>query len=258
MKKNFALLFVALMSMSMFAQTKIKDVRTKPDLYFLQIDQVASSLDLLPPPPQPGSILFLNDEAQYKWGKLQRNTPRGDQAAADARIDGNGVPFAFSEAFGIEISKEATPEIHRLVINMREDAGDLATRSAKEHYMRVRPFAFYGEETCNPEQQKELSTNGSYPSGHTSIGWATALVLSEINIDRQNEILKRGYEMGQSRVICGYHFQSDVDAARLVASAVVARLHANPNFMKQLDKAKQEFARLVKAGKVKPSERAQQ
>ena len=60
--------------------------------------------------------------------------------------------------------------------------------------------------------------------------------------------------MGQSRVICGYHFQSDVDAARIVASAVVARLHANENFIKQLGKAKQEFAKLVKDGKVKKSE----
>ena len=41
---------------------------------------------------------------------------------------------------------------------MREDAGDLATREAKEHYMRTRPFAFYNEMTCNPEQQQELST----------------------------------------------------------------------------------------------------
>ena len=137
---------------------------------------------------------------------------------------------------------------------MREDAGDLATREAKEHYMRIRPFAFYHEMTCNPEQQQELSTNGSYPSGHTAIGWATALVLAEINIDRQNEILKRGYEMGQSRVICGYHFQSDVDAARLVASAVVARLHANENFMKQLEKAKKEFAELVSKGQVAKSD----
>lgn len=185
---------------------------------------------------------------------MQRNTPRGQQAASDANVDGNGVPQVFSEAFGIRISKETTPEIHKLLLNMREDAGDLATRGAKEHYMRMRPFAFYHEETCNPRQQKELSTNGSYPSGHTAIGWATALVLAEINVDRQNEILKRGYEMGQSRVICGYHFQSDVDAARLVASAVVARLHANENFMTQLGKAKQEFAKLVKNGKVKKSE----
>ena len=79
--------------------------------------------------------------------------------------------------------------------------------------------------------------------------------LAEINVDRQNEILKRGYEMGQSRVICGYHFQSDVDAARLVSSAVVARLHANDSFMGQLKKAKDEFATLQKAGKVKPSDK---
>ena len=55
--------------------------------------------------------------------------------------------------------------------------------------------------------------------------------------------------MGQSRVICGYHFQSDVDAGRLVASAVVARLHADDNFMKQLNKAKKEFLELSKKHK---------
>ena len=255
MKRNLLLVALLTVSVATWAQEKIKDVRTKPDVYFLQIGEVANSLELLPPPPQPGSILFLNDQAQYQWGLMQRRTPCGDQAVTDARVDGAGVPNAFSEAFGVKISKENTPEIFKLVVNMREDAGDLATRVAKEHYMRVRPFAFYEKTTCNPEQQQELSTNGSYPSGHTAIGWATALVLAEINVDRQNEILKRGYEMGQSRVICGYHFQSDVDAARLVASAVVARLHANEAFTAQLAKAKKEFAELVKKGKVKKSER---
>ena len=255
MKRNLLLVALLTVSVATWAQEKIKDVRTKPDVYFLQIGEVANSLELLPPPPQPGSILFLNDQAQYQWGLMQRRTPRGDQAVTDARVDGAGVPNAFSEAFGVKISTENTPEIFKLVVNMREDAGDLATRAAKEHYMRVRPFAFYEKTTCNPEQQQELSTNGSYPSGHTAIGWATALVLAEINVDRQNEILKRGYEMGQSRVICGYHFQSDVDAARLVASAVVARLHANEAFTAQLAKAKKEFAELVKKGKVKKSER---
>lgn len=254
-RKNVWLLLALFCATTAFAQEKIKDTRTNPDLYFLTIDDVASSLELLPPPPTEGSILWLNDQAQYAWGKLQRDTPRGDQAAADARVNADGVPAAFSEAFGIQISKETTPEIYKLVLGMREDAGDLATRQAKKHYMRIRPFAYYKEQTCNPEQQAELSTNGSYPSGHTAIGWAEALVLAEINVDRQNEILKRGYEMGQSRVICGYHFQSDVDAARLVASAVVARLHANANFMKQLNKAKAEFEKLNKAGKVQKSNR---
>lgn len=228
----------------------IKDHRTNPEVFFLQEGDVPNSFILLPPPPDGASISFLNDQARYNWGKTMRNTPRGAQAVTDARVSGNGVPEAFSEAFGIEINDEVTPEIHKLVIGMKEDAGDLATREAKNYYNRQRPFSFYDEDTCNPEQQEELSTNGSYPSGHTSIGWATALVLAEINPERQNEILKRGYDMGESRVICGYHYQSDVDAGRLTGSVAVARLHADPAFLKQLDKAKAEFRKLKKAGKV--------
>ncbi|MCM1152963.1 MAG: phosphatase PAP2 family protein [Muribaculum sp.] len=249
-----ALLLSGLFSFAINAQeAKIKDHRTNPEVYFLTIDQVPNSLELLPGPPDAGSIAFLYDKARYDWGKSLRKTERGEQAFRDANVSGSGVPDAFSEAFGVAINPEETPEIYTLVVGMREDAGDLATRSAKDYYNRMRPYAFFGEDTCNPEQQAELSTNGSYPSGHTSIGWATALVLAEINPDRQNEILNRGFEMGESRVICGYHFQSDVDAARIVASGAVARLHADEGFQKQLDKAKKEFAKLQKAGKVAPS-----
>ncbi|MDE6557423.1 MAG: phosphatase PAP2 family protein [Duncaniella sp.] len=256
LRATFASLVVA-MALPAFAQEtsgtaekKIKDHRTDPQVFFLQEGDVANSFLLLPPPPDAASITFLNDQARYQWGKTMRDTPRGDQAVEDARISGNGVPRAFSEAFGIEITEEQTPEILRLIVGMREDAGDLGTRDAKDYYNRTRPFSFYGEMTCNPEQQEELSTNGSYPSGHTSIGWATALVLAEINPERQNEILKRGYDMGESRVICGYHFQSDVDAGRLTGAVTVARLHADPAFQKQLEKAKAEFRALKKAGKV--------
>lgn len=256
-----ALLLGAVFATGAFAQTapavtsKIKDHRTQPEVFFLQEGDVANSLELLPPPPDMASVQFLYDKARYDWGKAQRKTERGEQAFQDARVDGDGVPRAFSEAFGIDITKDGTPEIYKLVVGMREDAGDLATRDAKNHYNRVRPLAFFEEMTCNPEQQEELSTNGSYPSGHTSIGWATALVLSEINPDRIDEILDRGFQMGESRVICGYHFQSDVDAGRVVAAGAVARLHADEGFNKQLDKAKKEFSQLKKAGKVKPGKR---
>ena len=237
-------------------QSKIKDHRTQPELFFLQEGDVANSLELLPPPPDAESIQFMYDKARYDWGKSLRKTERGEQAFQDARVGGDGVPRAFSEAFGVDITKEGTPEIYKLVVGMREDAGDLATRDAKNYYNRTRPFAWFDEMTCNPEQQEELSTNGSYPSGHTSIGWATALVLSEINPDRIDEILQRGYQMGESRVICGYHFQSDVDAGRIVAAGAVARLHADDGFNAQLEKAKKEFAKLQKEGKVKPGKKA--
>lgn len=243
-KRVVAICLAGLFSVSAFALAPAgNDATTKPDLYYLKNAQAIDSLALLPPPPAVGSIAFLNDQAMYEQGRLQRSTERGKLAAEDANLSSGGVANAFSGAFGSPITAKETPELHKLLTNMIEDAGDLATRSAKEHYMRIRPFAFYGVPTCNTTEQDKLAKNGSYPSGHTSIGWATALVLSEINPERQNEILKRGYDLGQSRVICGYHWQSDVDAARIVGSAVVATLHTNPAFQQQLQKAKDEFAK---------------
>ena len=242
MKKTFLIVCCSLLALAQTTQAQeVYDVRNHPESYFLQSDQVANSLKLLPPPPQPGSAQFNYDEAQYKWGKMQRITPRGKQAFEDSKLSGEALSNAFSEAFGLKISKENTPEIYKLIVRMREDAGDLATRDAKGHYMRMRPFLFFNEKSLTPNDEQYLAGNGSYPSGHTSIGWATALVLAEINVDRQDEILKRGFEFGQSRVICGVHYQSDVDAGRVVASGVEARLHACPEFAAQLAKAKKEF-----------------
>lgn len=235
-----------LFSVNAFALTG-NDATTKPHLYYLKNDQAINSLALLPPPPAVGSIAFLNDQAMYEQGRLLRSTERGKLAAEDANLSAGGVANAFSTAFGSPITAKDTPELHKLLTNMIEDAGDLATRSAKEKYMRIRPFAFYGVPTCNTTEQDKLSKNGSYPSGHTSIGWATALVLTEINPQRQDQILQRGFDLGQSRVICGYHWQSDVDAARIVGSAVVATLHTNEAFQQQLQKAKDEFAKQHKS-----------
>lgn len=50
-------------------------------------------------------------------------------------------------------------------------------------------------------------------------------------------------DYGESRVIVGFHYQSDVDHARIITSTLVNRLHDNDEFMKQLKKAKDEFAR---------------
>lgn len=250
-RRTLAVLSLMLFSAMAVAQEKVRDVGTDPDLYFLHQGDVASSLKLLPPPPQPGSAQFCYDEAQYRWGKMQRITPRGRQAFEDAKIYDGGIERAFSEAFGIEISRAATPEIDKLITKVVNDAGDLSTGEAKQHYMRMRPYLFYGEHSLTPDDEKNLSTNGSYPSGHTAIGWATALVLTEINPSRQDQILKRGFEYGQSRVICGVHYQSDVDAGRVVAAGVVARLHADEGFIQQMAKAKKEFARLSKQGKVR-------
>ena len=146
----------------------------------------------------------------------------------------------YSEPFGMTISEETTPEILALLERVFVTA-TLCKNKAKGNIMRIRPFIQFNEPTPIPEDEAELRNNSSYPSGHTTIGWAIALVLAEINPENQNEILKRGYEYGDNRVIVGFHYQSDVDDARLIASILVNRLHANDDFIKQLQKAKEEF-----------------
>tara|TARA_B100000674_G_C37737284_1_gene867201 strand:+ start:62 stop:562 length:501 start_codon:yes stop_codon:yes gene_type:complete len=154
----------------------------------------------------------------------------------------NVKPLAneFDRAFGVNITTQTTPAVYRILQEIKHDAS-LVTSSAKNYYMRTRPFVFFHQHSCTPQDEQFLKTNGSYPSGHTTIGWATALVLAEINPKRQNQILKRGYSFGQSRVICGAHWQSDVNAGRITGAALVARLHANSQFERWIQTAKKEI-----------------
>ena len=71
-----------------------------------------------------------------------------------------------------------------------------------------------------------------------------ALLLAEINPAAQDALLKYGYEWSQSRVIAGYHWQSDIEASKAVVTAVFARLHAEEAFLADMKKARDEFKRL--------------
>ena len=171
-----------------------------------------------------------------------RDTERGKQAVADAACTLEYITGIYSEPFGMEISKKNTPEIWTLLDRTLTTAC-LCKDKAKNQLMRRRPFVQFNEPTPVPEDEDALRNNSSYPSGHTTMGWSIALVLAEINPERQDEILKRGYEYGESRVIVGFHYQSDVDAARAITSILINQLNGNEAFRKQLAKAKEEFQR---------------
>ena len=53
----------------------------------------------------------------------------------------------------------------------------------------------------------------------------------------------------KSRVICGYHYQSDVDAGRLCASVGFAAVQSSDAFQKQMAKAKKEIAKVLATNK---------
>jgi acid phosphatase (class A) len=107
------------------------------------------------------------------------------------------------------------------------------------------------ERSCTPADESGLAKNGSYPSGHSTIGWGWALILTELVPDNADAILARGRDFGESRVVCNVHWQSDVEAGRLIAAATVARLHADPGFEADVAAAKDEVS-AVRASGAKP------
>lgn len=218
---------------------------------YLSPDALPDSLALLPSPPAAGSAEFALDEAVARQAVPLRGTPRWTQATFDADLSFPNAPAAFSCALEAPITEERTPRLYLLMHRMLTDVG-LSTYAAKERYQRERPFVANKQPICTPADQAALATDGSYPSGHTAIGWAWALLLTEVAPERADAILARGVAFGESRNVCNVHWHSDVVEGQVIGAATVARLHADAAFRADLDAAKSELA-AARAQGAKPS-----
>jgi acid phosphatase (class A) len=215
---------------------------------YLTPTDLPNSQVFLPPPPAAGSAALAADEEAYKSTRKLRDTPRWALATKDADLNFPHAAQTFSCALGIPISQEATPHLNMLIRRVRADASR-ANDKAKDLYKRKRPYLAHGDASCTPHEKHK---DDSYPSGHTSIGWAWALVLAEIAPDRADAIFARGLAFGESRVFCGVHWQSDIEAGRVVGASVVSRLHINPVFTAQLELARKEIEAARAAGAKSP------
>jgi hypothetical protein len=86
------------------------------------------------------------------------------------------------------VTPQDAPRHYRMLQRVMADAG-ASTHTAKGRYRRPRPFMLNHAPTCFPAADNALRSSGSYPSGHTAIGWAWALVLSEPSPDQSEAIL---------------------------------------------------------------------
>ena len=211
---------------------------------YVNADALPNALNFYPAPPETTSVQFMYDISQYMWGKAMRaDSARAALAVAQAVETIEDMAKMFSEPFGMEISAKKTPAIMNMLergIRTLKQVGSLP----KRHYMRRRPYDRFNESTLVPAEEERLRTNGSYPSGHTVRAWSMALLLVEVNPAAQDALLKYAYEWGQSRVIAGFHWQSDVDASKVLISGAFASLHADETFLADMRKARAEFKKL--------------
>ena len=210
------------------------------DSLYFHIDDMPDADTYLPAPPDTARLDFFSDFIQWQWGKkMRQDAERGPLANLDSQYGIERTKVIFGNALGCDIDSLTMPATYHLM----QKAGNTGALSAdKTSHMRKRPFQQMNEHTWGAfDNEEELLNDSAYLSRHTALGWATALILAEMAPQLQDTILKVGYNYGMSRVIAGAHWQSDVDAAMLCASAAVARLHASPQFIEDLQAAKQEY-----------------
>jgi acid phosphatase (class A) len=210
---------------------------------YLPVDHPLDSLAFVPPPPAEGSAAQQFDDAVSGKARALHGSPRWQMAAVDANLYFPAAAQTFACALGAPIGERETPELYLLLRRTVADAG-LATYPAKNGYQRRRPFLVNGEPTCTPAEEEMLRHDGSYPSGHAAIGWAWALILSQLAPERAEPILARGRAFGESRIVCNVHWYSDVVAGRLVGAAAVARLQTSAEFRAALAAAQEEVDRV--------------
>lgn len=214
---------------------------------YLAAEELPNSLAFLPPPPADGSAALARDREVAAGYVSEQGNERFTQAGMDAILEFPEATHAFQCIMDVPITDTATPRLYMLMRRSLLDTA-LATYTAKNHYKRPRPFMENGGSTCAPGTEERLSNDGSYPSGHSALGYGWGLILAGLDPANADALVKRGWDFAQSRAVCNVHWQSDVDAGRLVGATTVARLHHNADFRADLGAAADELVAAREAG----------
>jgi len=208
----------------------------------------AGSLDLvrfLPPPPAAGSAEQARDLAIV----LARQAERTPAATRAARLDQEISVSHFAGMLGERFDARRLPRTFALARRSCEEASFLVL-AAKRHWNRPRPFV--ASDAVEPVV-RNLSA-GSYPSGHAACGYLWSILLADLMPGQRAALFAEGIAFGESRVLGGVHYPSDLEAGRMAAAVIAARLYAEPAFREDLELARAELgaAGFATAGKPAP------
>lgn len=200
--------------------------------------------DVIPPAPIPEEARGVADREVFKLTRALKGTPRWDMAIADVPGDTASMMRGFSCATRIVMTPTNAPRTAALLEQASRDSRR-ETNQLKAFYKKKRPFLIDSGETCEP-QTDALAQSYDYPSGHATRGWTWGLVLAEVLHERAGPILARARAYGESRIVCGVHNMSAVEAGRMVASSTLAVVRTERAYADMGGAARAERAALPK------------
>jgi acid phosphatase (class A) len=190
---------------------------------------------LLPPPPKDDAPAAVEGRAELHRIAASARTPeRLAQAKHDDEVeDVTAIVGVLGPAFDLG----RFPATAKLFADLRNE-DSIAAKQAKAYFKRERPFLNDPDlDVCDDRHD----VKNSYPSGHATMAFAAATVLTELMPGNAQVILARASDYTESRLICGVHYRADIDAGEVLGSLLVAKLMTKPAFQAELEAARAEL-----------------
>jgi len=207
----------------------------KRALQILTPDEVDPSR-LLPPPYKDGSDLQKADLAEVERIYHSRSPERRAQAEWDDKHESVEL---FATVLGPKFDLAKLPATAKVMGEVQNDQS-VTANIAKRYFLRKRPWA------VNPtlvacDYRPNAPPLTSYPSGHATLGYSTGFILAALMPDKAQAILARAHDYAYSRVICGAHYPSDIEASHVLGTELAMLMLENPGFHAQFEAARAEL-----------------
>jgi acid phosphatase (class A) len=189
--------------------------------------------NLLPPPPAAGSAAAQHDLQVV----LDTQQHRTDADMTAAKADTERSVFRFADVLGPGVQPKALPKTAAFFARTADFDKD-AVKDAKNFWQRPRPSVV--SDQVHP-LAKEKANDWSYPSGHATFGYTTAVLLANMLPEKRATIFARADVYAEHRIVMGAHFPSDVDAGHLAGTVIAAEIMEDPSWKPDYEAARLEL-----------------
>ena len=118
----------------------------------------------------------------------------------------------------------ANADFGKVVDLVNSMGGNGSTEPAKRFYKYARPYRWSSAVQVVPQLEPAKSstpgTDGGFTSGHSAEATRNAIGMAYVLPERYQELVGRGLELGESRILAGMHSPLDVISGRVHAQAV--------------------------------------
>ncbi|MGC3026581.1 phosphatase PAP2 family protein [Burkholderia sp. DN3021] len=126
----------------------------------------------------------------------------------------------------VGVGSSGNASFGKVVDLLNEMGNNASTEPAKRFYKYARPYRWSSSvvvaPTLVPAESATPATDGGFISGHQAEAMRDAVTMAWLVPERFQEMVGRGLELGENRILAGMHSPLDVIGGRMLALAVSA------------------------------------